>query len=223
MNFVVWNVRGINKAPHQKELHNFISVNKLNFMGLLETKVKSFNALIISKKIRKDWKWCFNYDHHYNGRVWVGWNPSVWDVSIHSLSSQVITCTATFLEKNLSFLVSFVYAHNDAPDRVPLWNYCMNLSTTSLAWCLLGDFNCVTSLGEISGGREHWTPDMQVFKDFLAHCGLGSVRTVGDREASPINKRLDRMVSDGAWFNLFTKGNAFIKPRGLMDHNAIIF
>ncbi|XP_074363454.1 uncharacterized protein LOC141703992 [Apium graveolens] len=215
MNFAAWNVRGINKAPHQKELQSFISVNNVHFMGILETKVKSDKAPIISKKVKKEWKWLFNYTHHYNGRVWVGWNPEFWDISLHSMTSQVITCNAVFLEKNLTFLVSFIYAHNDAVDRAPLWDYCLNLSSTSSPWCLLGDFNCVTNLSEISGGREHFTPDMQAFQDCLANCGLDRVRTVGDiftwsnkRLLNPVFKCLDRMVANGAWFNLFTEGNS---------------
>ncbi|XP_074364383.1 uncharacterized protein LOC141705239 [Apium graveolens] len=230
MNIAAWNVRGINKAPHQKELQSFISVNNVHFMGILETKVKSDKAPIISKKVKKEWKWLFNYTHHYNGRVWVGWNPEFWDISLHSMTSQVITCNAVFLEKNLTFLVSFIYAHNDAVDRAPLWDYCLNLSSTSSPWCLLGDFNCVTNLSEISGGREHFTPDMQAFQDCLANCGLDRVRTVGDiftwsnkRLLNPVFKSLDRMVANGAWFNLFTEGNVFIKPRSIMDHNALLF
>ncbi|KAL8122620.1 hypothetical protein AgCh_010817 [Apium graveolens] len=115
-------------------------------------------------------------------------------------------------------------------DRAPLWDYCLNLSSTSSPWCLLGDFNCVTNLSEISGGREHFTPDMQAFQDCLANCGLDRVRTVGDiftwsnkRLLNPVFKSLDRMVANGAWFNLFTEGNVFIKPRSIMDHNALLF
>ncbi|KAL8122725.1 hypothetical protein AgCh_010922 [Apium graveolens] len=199
-------------------------------MGILETKVKSDKAPIISKKIKKEWKWLFNYTHHYNGRVWVGWNPDIWDISLHSMTSQVITCNTVFLEKNLALLVSFVYAHNDAADRAPLWNYCLNLSSTTSPWCLLGDFNCVTNISEISGGREHFTPDMQVFQECLANCGLDMVRTVGDtftwsnkRLLNPVFKCLDRMVANGAWFNLFTEGNVFVKPRSIMDHNALLY
>ncbi|XP_074346531.1 uncharacterized protein LOC141685321 [Apium graveolens] len=127
-------------------------------------------------------------------------------------------------------LVSFVYAHNDAIDQVPLWDYSLTLSTTTSPWCLLGDFNCEVNLSEISGGREHWTPGMQVFKDCLASCGLDKVRTMGDnftwtnkRIINPVFKCLDRMFANGVWFNLFTEGNVFVKPRGLMDHNALLF
>lgn len=99
MKLASWNVRGINKAPHKKELQHFISSNNIDLMGFLETKVKAPNALVISKKINKKWKWLFNYDHHYNGRVWVGWNPEVWDVSLSSISGQHITCNALFIER----------------------------------------------------------------------------------------------------------------------------
>ncbi|XP_074336614.1 uncharacterized protein LOC141673772 [Apium graveolens] len=146
------------------------------------------------------------------------------------MTSQVITCNALFLEKNLELLVSFVYAHNDVVDRAPLWNYCLNLSSTTSPWCLLGDFNCVINLSEISGGREHFTPGMQAFQDCLAGCGLNRVRTVEDnftwtnkRLLNPVFKCLDRMVANGAWFNLFTEGNVFVKPRSIMNHNALLF
>lgn len=69
-----------------------------------------------------------------------------------SKSVQHITRVATFIEKQITFLVTFVYAFNDAIDRVPLWNELRFLSTTNLPWCALGDFNCIHSLNEVKGG-----------------------------------------------------------------------
>ncbi|XP_074374868.1 uncharacterized protein LOC141716183 [Apium graveolens] len=199
-------------------------------MGILETKVKASNALVVSKKINKKWNWLFNYEHHYNGRVWVGWDPGVWYVTLHSSIDQVITCMATYLEKSITFTVSFVYAHNNACDRVPLWNYITHFNHSSTPWCLMWDFNCVLSLSEISGGREHWTPDMQSFKDCIVNSGLGTVRTVGDpftwtnkRPQNPIFKHLDRMLGYAVWFQQFTQGSAQVRSWGLMDHNQIFF
>lgn len=83
-----------------------------------------------------------------------------------------------FIEKNISILVLFVYAFNDAINRVPLWDYCLSLNT-ALPWCLLGDFNCITSLDEVSGGREHWTPEMKACKDCLSNSGSGTMRIIG--------------------------------------------
>lgn len=180
MRFASWNVKGLNKGPHQKLLVNFISLYKLDLMGVLETKVSLIMFFFVFKKIQKNWKWLFNYEHHYNGHVWVGWNPNVWDITLHSMSSQHITCLAKFLEKDYSFLVSFLYAHNDALDRNSLCQDIASIGCTSFPWCLLGDFNYMVNLFKVSGGREHWTPDMQAFKDRITSNGLGHVRTVGD-------------------------------------------
>ncbi|XP_074346869.1 uncharacterized protein LOC141685677 [Apium graveolens] len=199
-------------------------------MGVLETKVKVTNALGISKKFNKNWRWLFNYDYHYNGRIWVGWNPNVWEISLHSQSSQFITCNARLIEKNLNIIVTFVYAFNDAIDRVPLWDYILSTSNSPTPWAFLGDFNCITSLNEVLGGREHWTPAMQSFKDCLFNSGLEPMRTIGDiftwfnkRSHTPVYKRLDRMVANSAWFNIYTEGNVFVKRRGIMDHNPLLF
>ncbi|XP_074351344.1 uncharacterized protein LOC141690440 [Apium graveolens] len=205
-------------------------MNKVGFMGVLETKFKAHNALGISKKINKNWRWMFNYEHHYNGRIWVGWDPGVWQLSLHSSNAQCITCFATFLDKNITTLVSFVYAFNDAYDRVPLWNYCSNLNQYSMPWCLLGDFNYVLGIKEISGGMEHWTPDMQVFKVCVSDLGLGHVRTLGElftwtnkHPQDPVLKILDRMIANALWFNTFTEGNAVVHHRGIMDHNPLLY
>ncbi|KAL8111933.1 hypothetical protein AgCh_019582 [Apium graveolens] len=71
---------------------------------------------------------------------------------------------------------------------------------------------------------------MQSFKDCVVQVGLRHVRTVGDlftwynkRPNDPIHRHLDRMLANGLWFSQFTEGNAFIKNRGIMDHNPILF
>ncbi|XP_074327862.1 uncharacterized protein LOC141665780 [Apium graveolens] len=181
-------------------------------MGVLETKVKVSNALSISKKINKNWQWLFNYDRHYNGRIWVGWNPNIWEVSLHSKSVQFITCNARLIEKNLNIIVTFVYAFNDAIDRVQLWEYITSTCSSPLPWTFLGNFNCITSLNKVLGGREHWIHGMQCFKDCLVNSGLEPMRTVGDtytctnkRLHGPVFKRLDRMVANSTWFNTFTE------------------
>lgn len=131
MIFASWNVRGLNKSPHQKELIKFISFNHIDFMGILETKVKAPNAQAISKKINKKWQWLYNYEHHYNGRIWIGWNPNVWDITLHSSSYQFITCFASMHGTSTTFLVTFAYAFNDAIDRPPLWNYISSFDSVS--------------------------------------------------------------------------------------------
>lgn len=83
---------------------------------------------------------------------------------MHSMSGQFITCIGSMVGSNSKFLVTFVYAFNEAIDRVPLWDYISSFDSSSLPWALIGDFNCILSLDELTGGREHWTLDMQCLK-----------------------------------------------------------
>ncbi|XP_074323205.1 uncharacterized protein LOC141660143 [Apium graveolens] len=85
-------------------------------------------------------------------------------------------------------------------------------------------------MDEILGGREHWTPDMQVFKDILFSSGLHVVNTVGDtftwtnkHAHAPIFKRLDRMIANSHWFQAFTEGQVLFKTRGIMDHCPLVY
>ena len=230
MNLASWNVRGLNKASHQREVTNFITSNSISFMGLLETKVKWDKSQKISQKINNKWSWEFNYDHHSNGRIWVGWDPSIWKVGLLSSSDQQMTCNVEFLEKHLAFIVTFVYAQNKPHHRLPLWDALSSLSSViTLPWCVTGDFNCVLSLDEVLGGREHWTPAMESFKDCLHTSGLGHIKSIGEafswsnnRPLQPIYKRLDRMLANKEWFSAFTESVAMVKNRGIMDHCPLL-
>lgn len=227
MNFAVWNVRGLNKKPHQDEVVNFINANHLSLCALVETKVKLSNSMLVAKKIKKGWNWLFNYGDHYNGRVWVGWDPNFWNISMLHSSPQDITCLCEFKEKQISFVATFVYAFNDGNDRVALWDFLTSF-VTSLPWTVLGDFNCVLSMDEISGGREHWTPDMQQFKDCVFDANLVTLSTVGahftwrNNRTALVTKRLDRVLISQLWNQAHPAAYVTVLNRGLMDHSPLM-
>ena len=94
-----WNVRGLNKRSHQKKVINLIKVNKFNFIGLLETKVKAANFVKVTKKVNKNWSWINNLEHHENGRIISGWDSSCWNLTVWNSLDQHITFLASFVEK----------------------------------------------------------------------------------------------------------------------------
>jgi len=224
-----WNVRGLNKYSHQQGVASLINDNQLSFLALLETKVKIHNAMSISTKIKNNWNWLHNYDNHYNGRVWIGWDPNCWNVHRVDSSSQFITCDVSHIASSITFVATFVYAFNDGYDRMPLWSYLVR-QNFSKPWCIIGDFNCVLSSHDILGGRERWTPEMQCFKDCVANAHLGQVASCGEhftwsnlRPNSLVLKKLDRMLGNDEWFQNFGEGIVLVKHRGEFDHNPLIF
>ena len=228
MNCATWNVRGLNKRSHQKEALHFVDSNHLNFAAFIESKVKSQNMSKVVNRIKRNWSWISNHADHYNGRIIVGWDAAFWTISVLNSSPQHITCRALFKETNCSFIITFVYAFNDGCDRVPLWDFISSFDPGE-PWCLAGDFNTVLSISEIHGGREHWTPEMQAFKDCVTDKGLTSLRTIGDsftwfnrRDMDPVFKRLDRVLVNDSWLLQFASSQVVIHNRGIMDHHALL-
>ncbi|XP_074364627.1 uncharacterized protein LOC141705634 [Apium graveolens] len=157
MDFCSYNIRGLNNKI--SFARDFISNFNFGLIALLETHVKQELANSISFSIAPRFRWFFNYDSHYNGRIWLGWDPNLWDVRILASNAQHVSCSVTKIGSNKSFFASFIYAFNTAVDRRQLWSgvldfHSSNLSNSEAPWALLGDFNVCLHGSEIEGGSE---------------------------------------------------------------------
>jgi exonuclease III len=73
MNFLIWNIRGLNHPSKQKEVRDMIKLHKIGLICLIETRVKENKANRIRNSIVSDWDYIFNYDNHFLGRIWICW------------------------------------------------------------------------------------------------------------------------------------------------------
>ena len=131
MNLACWNIRGLHMPHKQEEVRSLVHANKISIIGILETKVKRHSFLNIAKNLLRGWKAISNHHCHYNGRIWVLWNPELVDVDILLTSSQILHLAVTVIEKHISFRASFVYAFNSYMDRVPLWSSLQNIAAST--------------------------------------------------------------------------------------------
>ena len=145
MNLACWNIRGLHLPHKLDEIHSLVHVNKVSIIGILETKVKRKSFPVIAKDLLRGWKVVSNHHCHYNGRIWVMWNPDIVDVDILLSSSQIMHLAVTVIEKQVTFHAAFVYAFNYYLDRVPLWRSIQNIanSLSDIPWIIMGDFNVV--------------------------------------------------------------------------------
>lgn len=223
-----YNVRGLNKKSKQTYVRDFLSFHKLSLVGLLETRVKDNKADSISRFVGKHWNWLFNYEHHANGRIWVGWDAQVWNVSLVSSSDQLMHCHVASIDHAHSFLVSFIYAHNDGVARGALWRMLSTLSVGS-PWCLLGDFNVVRNTSEMLGGDVSWDNGMTDFNTCISSLGLSDLRAIGDHYtwtncqlANPIYRKLDRALVNSDWLLVMADSQVHFASRGLSDHCPVV-
>lgn len=228
VDFCSFNVRGLNKK--HAHIKDFISANKISFVALLETRVQECNASSIAARVAINFNWLFNYEHHDGGRIWVGWNPNFWKISLIQASSQHISCKVEKLDSKEVFVVSFIYGLNNYIDRRRLWE---ELSTfkflvdlEDMSWCVLGDFNAILSLDEAVGGNPIWDNSMADFNEFVFASGLTDLRSCGSEFTwwdksftSPKYRKIDRVMVNAAWLTNFSASLAYFLPRGVSDHN----
>ena len=88
LNAAVWNVRGLNKRDHQLAVKDIVAEFRLQFLGLLETRVRINNVSHIQVFLLPHWKWFVDYGSSGN-RIWIAWDENfmmlMWLNVAHSL------------------------------------------------------------------------------------------------------------------------------------------
>ena len=231
--FCSYNIRGLhNKVSFAKD---FLSLNKFGIAALLETHVKKEDAFYFSSIIAPRFKWLFNYDFHDNGRIWLGWDETLWQVSLVGSSSQHITCEVKHSDGLTSCLLTMIYAHNDGITRRLLWSDLIaiqqryNSSNNLIPWCLMGDFNIFLNPSETSGALPRKHIYINEFRDCINELGLTDLRSNGNLYTwwdgniqNPLMRKLDRVLVNEAWLKQFDFALADFLPRGVSDHNPAV-
>ena len=141
--FGAWNIRGLNNSLKQKEVISFVSSHSLDFVCILETRVRATNMDRIFLAILPGWRIYHNYNHESLGRIWVCWNPSTVTIDTVSCNDQAMLCHITAITDNTSFFCTAIYASNDNIVRRELWSHIHGCASIvgSNPWFMLGDFN----------------------------------------------------------------------------------
>ncbi|XP_074277799.1 uncharacterized protein LOC141601417 [Silene latifolia] len=184
----------------------------------------------VSHNMFENWSVITNCSLHKGGRVWLIWQPSLFDVMILQYDPQFIHTKVHIKATNKFFFLTMVYAFNDGNDRVDLWHKLVSFASNCHGpWALAGDFNTVISPDERLGGNIK-QEDMEDFIDYLDKCGMSDIaatgafftwtnkQDVGHRKCS----RLDRFLINNDWLAVFPEMTAYFYPEGLLDHNPCV-
>jgi hypothetical protein len=226
MNFLIWNVRGLNHPSKQREVKSLINIHKIGLICLIETRVKENEAAKIRDAITSDWGFVFNYEKHFLGRIWVCWKKTDYEVTVIDKCDQSINCCIKSLKTNLCWFHSFVYGANKGLDRKLLWSNlsAMKTKVDDSPWMICGDFNVVKSLAE------KWGSDrLNAYEVEFGQClndlevldlnFSGSFYTWTNKSEEPrfVARKLDRVLANMQWMNNFVE----FKSGGISDHSPI--
>lgn len=63
MSLIIWNIMGLNDSNKIHAVKKLLGKEQANFVGLLETRVRSNNVSKVSKKLGGKWRWIQNYEY----------------------------------------------------------------------------------------------------------------------------------------------------------------
>lgn len=134
------------------------------------------------------------------------------------------------LSLNTSWNATFLNLTPHKEQQIHVWNELSHLKPANdVPWMLMGDFNCILSLQEKSGGIQRTTKYMTQFMDFLNAMSLMSLPFTGNsftwcnnqQHDCRIYERLDRAVVSSSRLTLYPLVSLNNLPIHHSDHGPI--
>nr|GEU80501.1 hypothetical protein [Tanacetum cinerariifolium] len=225
---------GISNATKQDDVKLLFVEEKISMCAVIETQVSKKFVNRVGDYVFGNWAWVSNsVDSNRGCRIMVGWDRSILEANLISLSDQVMHFEVNFVHDHRKQFVSFVYATYTERDRKPLWrnlidHYCL---VNNEPWVVLGDFNVTMNVEECSNSFNVIDKDIDDFRRVLYSLDLEDITSYGvfytwiqkRRNPEPgILKKLD-IISGNTSF-LSSYGSCFAKflPYMTSDHSSSI-
>ncbi|MCH86112.1 RNA-directed DNA polymerase (Reverse transcriptase), partial [Trifolium medium] len=165
-----------------------------------------------------------------------GHSGGIWVLSCRqdltfTLISSMFQSITFFISKGMAkWACSAIYASPTYTARIELWRHLQNLrSNISIPWLMIGDFNEVKSIIEVSGCSFNYSR-ANIFRDMTTHCNMMDLDTEGGiftwRRSTihgvHMRKRLDRCMVDVDWRMSFPHATVELLSPHDSDHNPIL-
>lgn len=129
--------------------------NKIDFVAIIETRVRDSNLDKVSKNTFGNWEFRHNNDLNPGGHIWLAWNMENVKVNIIEKKEQCVHCEIKVEDNIPKAFVSFAYGLNGYMERRGLsgdiiW---FKSTTNGSPWVVLGDFNALRRKSEKMGGK----------------------------------------------------------------------
>ncbi|XP_074283670.1 uncharacterized protein LOC141608207 [Silene latifolia] len=191
-----------------------------------ETKVNPNSWNKVRNNICSGWAICTNNSAAKGGRIWLLWDPGLFDVDIIDISAQTIHTKVLSRGDQKQFYFTSVYGYNKLAQRSELWKSLGHYSDQiDGPWIVGGDFNNVLQPLERIGS-DVTLAEIRPFQQCLLHCDLTDIKAIGSYYTwnnkhdvdTRVYNRIDRCLINADWMNVYPDSYAFFMPEGEFDH-----
>ncbi|GJZ22852.1 RNA-directed DNA polymerase, eukaryota [Tanacetum coccineum] len=202
--------------------------NKVNFVGLQETKMGSIDL----SSVRSCWgNSNFDYVHSdsvgNSGGILCIWDPNSFRRSSFTRSDYFVIVRGVWLKSGIDLMIVVVYAPQEAKEKRMLWDYLAHVSNQWVGkLVMMGDFNEVRYKSDRYGLNFN-AHDAEIFNSFIYNAGLDEVPLGGSaytwclKSASKMSK-LDRFFVSENLLSMCPNITAITLERFISDHRPIL-
>ncbi|XP_062089727.1 uncharacterized protein LOC133796269 [Humulus lupulus] len=170
--------------------------------------------------------WSFYKGTANEGRILLVWQCSILSVEVLQDSDQYIHAYVKELRSSREFCVTFVYGRNTIQERIQLWNDLSCLTFPVTPWLVAGDINSVFEFDDRLGGRTVSVAEMADAQRWKSMGLVDELRSIGSHytwtnnqaDGAQIFSKLDRILKNEDWMDLFPDSIALIKWDIIYDH-----
>ncbi|XP_020690503.2 uncharacterized protein LOC110105345 [Dendrobium catenatum] len=151
-------------------------------------------------------------------------------VSKKSAKGKEIISGAVSVANSPLMEISVIYASNSSLERKDLWDFIVKVAPPgNFPWALIGDYNCCRYASEKLGGTPISHSNLSDFNNMIFNNKLVDLHSVGckftwfnQRPDNPIHIKLDRVLVNDGWLNVFSNSYCSFQSPSCSDHCPVI-
>jgi hypothetical protein len=229
MTILIWNSRGLGRPATVQELERLVHTHKPKNLFISETRQNK--EYVEGLRWRLGLKHVITFkDEGKGGGLALFWHESV-HVDLFKMGARLFDVTIHNLSAGNKWRCTFVYGEPRTHERHNMWNLLTRIKPLLPGpWCMLGDFNeCLWQEEHFSAHRRS-EKQMADFREALSQCDLYDLGFVGkpwtfdnQQEGNKnVRVRLDRVVADYNWTNMFPNYQVRHLTSSRSDHCPIL-
>ncbi|KAK1383484.1 hypothetical protein POM88_021219 [Heracleum sosnowskyi] len=228
MNALAWNCQGLGSPGKIQFLKELTRSEKPSFIFLSETISSQKKMEILCTKLGFE-NFLAVEPQGRSGGIGLFWKNTE-AVKLLSSSRSHIDVTISMPDDS-EWRLTGIYGEPSRTLRYKTWDLLKNLSRDSnLPWCLIGDFNNVTSQADKKGGPPYPTTLIDGFNECLREADLHDLDLTGHQFTWERGKntqhwteiRLDRVLANSEWLNIFSLAKVYNLEGSPSDHSPLL-
>ncbi|XP_059298114.1 uncharacterized protein LOC132050769 [Lycium ferocissimum] len=208
-----------------------LQIKRINFVGLIETRVKQHRAKGILANIAPGWGYLDNYQSAANGRIWILWDTNKYQIHKLREEDQLIHCQVKGIREDFECLVTIIYGFNTGELRKTLWQSLRDIAQgISTPWMIAGDFNALLYAQDRLLGNPVQYAEIKDFSGCITDLLLnelhwrGSYYTWSNKQqgGDRICSRLDRAFGNLEWMMKWGHVMVEYELPNISDHSPMV-